>query len=145
MELCTIDTVGAYLYQDCPEEGEILFLRLEPGVALACGLEPTQLYRVRKYLYGLPDAYSTRLKTNGYLQTASDPCLFVKEGAGDRTYIWIHLDDTFVASTNTTGIKLIQEILRKEFEITVSRDVDQYLGVQMVRISDGSNWRSRNY
>jgi hypothetical protein len=145
MKLCTIDTVGAYLYQDYPEEAEPLFLKLEPGVALACGLEPTQLYRVRKYLYGLPDAgrayyhsYSTHLKNHGYLQTVSDPCLFVKEGAGDRTYIWIHVDDTFVASTNTTEIKVIQEVLRKEFEITVSEDVDQYLGVQMVRLSDGS-------
>jgi hypothetical protein len=76
-KLCTIDTVGASLYQDYPEEAEPLFLRLEPEVALACGLEPTQLYRVRKSLYGLPDAgrayyhaYSTHLKNHGYLQTS---------------------------------------------------------------------------
>jgi hypothetical protein len=145
MKLCTIDTVGAYLYQDYPDDAEALYLKLEPGVAMACGLEPSQLYRVRKYLYGLPDAgrayyraYSAHLKSNGYLQTVSDPCLFVKEGDGARTYVWIHVDDTFVASTSATEITLIQEILRKEFEITVSDNVDQYLGVQMDRLSDGS-------
>jgi hypothetical protein len=53
-------------------------------------------------------------------------------------HIWIHVDDTFVASANTTEIKVIQEVLRKKFEITVSDDVDQYLGVQMVRLSAGS-------
>jgi hypothetical protein len=103
MELCTIDTVGAYLYQDYPDDAEPLYLKLEPGVAEACGLEPCQIYRVRKYLYGLPDAgrayyraYSAHLKSNGYLQTISDPCLFMKEGGGARTYVWIHVDDTFV-------------------------------------------------
>jgi hypothetical protein len=145
MELCTIDTVGAYLYQDYPDDAEPLYLKLEPGVAEACGLEPCQIYRVRKYLYGLPDAgrayyraYSAHLKSNGYLQTISDPCLFMKEGGGARTYVWIHVDDTFVASTSATEITLIQQILRKEFEITVSDNVNQYLGVQMERLSDGS-------
>ena len=142
MELCTIDTVGAYLYQDYPDDAEPLYLKLEPGVAAACGLEPSQLYRIRKYLYGLPDAgrayyraYSTHLKSNGYLQTISDPCLFVKEGGGARTYVWIHVDDTFVASTSASEIS---GILRKEFEITVNDNVEQYLGVQMERLCDGS-------
>ena len=125
--------------------GDGLYLKLEPGVAKACGLDPMQLYRIRKYLYGLPDAgrayykaYSSHLQSNGYLQTISDPCLFVKLSAGERTYAWIHVDDTFVASTSASEIILIQELLRKEFEITVSDSVDQYLGVKMQRLSDGS-------
>ena len=145
MKLCTIDTVGAYLYQDYPEDAEALFLKLEPAVAIACGLDPSQLYRVRKYLYGLPDAgrayyraYSAHLKSNGYQQTISDPCLFMKRRDGERTYVWIDVDDTFVASTSASEINGIQELLRKEFEITVSDNVEQYLGVQMERLCDGS-------
>ena len=50
MKLCTIDTVGAYLYQDYSCEAEALFLKLEPAVAIACGLEPSPLYRMRKII-----------------------------------------------------------------------------------------------
>ena len=49
----------------------------------------------------------------------SDPCLFVKRGDGERIYVWIHVDDTFVASSSASEISGIQELQRKEFKITL--------------------------
>lgn len=145
MEMCTIDTVGAYLYQDYPDDALPIYMKFESAVANACGLDPNQLYRIRKYLYGLPDAgrayyqaYSQHLISHDYKQTISDPCLFVKFDGVNRTYVWIHVDDTFVATTNIREKETIQTILREVFEITVSDNVDQYLGVSMTTLPDGS-------
>ena len=145
MSMCTIDTVGAYLYQDYPADLPPLYLKLEPATADACDLPPSQVYRVGKYLYGLPDAgrayylaYSNHLIANGYRRSSSDPCLFIKTNGQSRTYVMIHVDDTFVATTDNQEISLIKEILQQKFEITSDDDIDQYLGVAMERLADGS-------
>ena len=69
-------------------------LKFPTYLANACGLDPEQLYRICKYLYGLPDAgriyflkYSKVLIDNGYSQAKSDPCLFIRidKEKGSRT------------------------------------------------------------
>ena len=76
----------------------------------ACGIPSDTLYRVRKYIYGLPDsgrayylAYAELLMSAGYMKSRCDPCLFMKvdKSTGERVYIWTHVDDTFVAATST--------------------------------------------
>jgi hypothetical protein len=53
---CTADIKAAYLNVPRPA-GEIPILtKLEPFVAEICGLDPNQLYRIDKCLYGLPDS-----------------------------------------------------------------------------------------
>jgi Reverse transcriptase (RNA-dependent DNA polymerase) len=108
MKMCTVDTVGAYLYQEYPDSEPPLYLVLPANVAAICNLDPTDHYRIRKYLYGLPDsgrayykAYSTHLALHGYRRTTSDPCLFVKITGDVRTYVFTHVDDTFVCSTSS--------------------------------------------
>lgn len=150
MNTCTIDTVGAYLYEDYPEDATPLYLTLAPEVSSACGLPVGATYRVRKYLYGLPDSgrayykgYSSHLIVNGYARTVSDPCLFVRLNNEDRTYIWIHVDDTFVASTNTFELERLQQVLKKKYEITVDLDVSSYLGIHIEKTSGGDRLLSQ--
>jgi KUP system potassium uptake protein len=138
MKMCTIDTVGAYLYQDYPKDAQALYLMLPANVAVSCGLDPEQKYRIGKYLYGLPDAgrayykaYSEHLVANGYQRTASDPCLYTRFDGGERTYIWCHVDDTFVCSTSTVGLKRFQGVVASKFEITVNNQVNEYLGIKL--------------
>jgi len=73
LHTASYDTIGAYLYQHYPEHYKALYVKLPTKVALACGLNPHQLYRVHKYLYGLPDSglayynsYVQLLLDNGY-------------------------------------------------------------------------------
>jgi hypothetical protein len=58
METCLMDTVAAYLNQAYPEDATPLYLQLPRAVAEVCGLDPNQVYRIKK-TYGLPDAGST--------------------------------------------------------------------------------------
>jgi len=146
MRLLTIDVVGAYLYQEYPEGNLPLYMTLQEEVAEACDLDPDRLYRIRKYLYGLPDAgrafyeaYAEHLTDNGYQRAMSDPCLFIRHSSdGARTYLCIHVDDTFVASTSEIELALLQDILRQRFEITSCENIDSYLGIHIQQLDDGS-------
>lgn len=146
MHMCTIDVVGAYLYQSYPDDALLLYITLPEEISNACNLNPNQLYRIRKYLYGLPDAgkafyeaYAAQLESHNYIRSRSDPCLFVKFGNnGRRTYICIHVDDTFVCSTHKDELERLQMVLKEVFEITVTPEVDSYLGIQLEKLSDGS-------
>jgi hypothetical protein len=145
MFTCTVDTVGAYLYEDYPTAAKPLYLKLEPHIAIALGRNPEATYRIRKYLYGLPDSgrayykgYSAHIIKHGYKRTVSDPCLFVKINDDSRTYVWIHVDDTFVASNRTHELLEFQRIVGLKYEYTVQNDVESYLGIHMTKLKDGS-------
>jgi hypothetical protein len=78
MHICSIDTVAAFLIKP-------LYIVLPALVAKACRLDPKIMYRVKKYIYGLPNAggayciaYRVHLITSGYAMTNSDPCLFAR-------------------------------------------------------------------
>lgn len=141
-----VDTVGAYLYQDyMPSNGKKLLVRLEPKVAEVCQLDPTQLYEVKKYLYGLPDAgrayyiaYSNHLSSNGYTKSRLDPCLFYCINNEEETYIMIHVDDTIVCSTTDAGFIRLENVLKQQFDITVNEDADAYLGIHLETLADNS-------
>jgi hypothetical protein len=145
METCLMDTVAAYLNQDYPEDAVPLYIMLPKNVAEVCNLDPNVTYRVKKYIYGLPDAgrayylaYREHLIAKGYSPTISDPCLFVRFEGAIRTYVWFHVDDTFVASTHRSELIRLQDAMREKFEITINDDVDNHLGVNMTYLKDGS-------
>lgn len=146
MYSATMDTIAAYLYQHYPQELKPLYVKFPKYLAEACGLIPQTLYRVLKYMYGLPDAgrayyeaYSTHLIENGYTRSASDICLFYKlePNINLRTYIWIHVDDTFIASTHEDEIDKFKAIVESKFEITINYDVTSHLGINLTHYEDG--------
>ena len=144
MKMISIDTVGAYLYEDYPATAKPLYIKLERHVAEALGLPVDQAYRVKKYLYGLPDSgrayyrgYSAHLMLHGYQRTISDPCLFVKLINEHRTYVWIHVDDTLVASTDPSELLEIQRVIGLKYDYTVNNVVDSHLGVHMTPTDKG--------
>jgi hypothetical protein len=84
MHMCSIDTVGAFLYQEYPESLKPLHVILPKAIAEVCNLNPKTTYQVKIYIYGLPDsgrayyiAYRDHLISSGYVMTSTDPCLFV--------------------------------------------------------------------
>lgn len=144
MEKMTVDTVGAYLHQTYPADALPLYVVLPSNVAEVCGLKPDQKYRIRKYLYGLPDAgiayyraYSSHLIAKGYKRSMSDPCLFIKIEGKTRTYVWTHVDDTFVCSTHKYLLEMFVMDMKQKFDITVVEDVDEYLGIKMEYLATG--------
>ena len=146
MHIQLVDTVAAYLNQEYPEDATPLYVVFPRLVALALNLNPDQTYRVKKYIYGLPDsgrayyeAYSKHLEEHGYLKSMNDPCLFIKiVDASRRVYVWTHVDDTLVAASDPRDIEEFKDAVRERFKITVNEAADQHLGVNIKRNGDGS-------
>ena len=145
--MATFDTIAAYLYQTYPEQIKPLYIMFPKKLAEACGLDPKDLYRVKKYLYGLPDAglayyqaYSEHLLQNGYMRSSYDMCLFMRFDASKnlRTYVWLHVDDTFITSTHQEEIERFHEVLQLKFKVTIDKEVLAYLGINLEHRSDGS-------
>ena len=146
MNIQLIDTKAAYLCQDYPQDSTPLYVVLPRRVAMVLGLNPDQTYRVKKYIYGLPDAgrayydaYSAHLIENDFKRSVSDPCLFFKvNGPTRRVYVWIHVDDTLIAADRIEDIEDFKRVMTKRFEITVNTEADHHLGVNMTAQGDGS-------
>ena len=104
------------------------------------------LYRIKTYRYGLPDAgrayylaYSKALIGAGYKQAKSDPCLFVRivKKENIRTLVWIHVDDSPVASTHAEELDRFKEIISKSFPLTCYYDITLHLGISITKFPDG--------
>ena len=78
--------------------------------------------------------YST--EAHGYKR---DPCLFVKLDNGERTYVWIHVDDTFAASTTKQGLQEFERIIGLRYKYTVQHDIESFLGVHISKLPDGKS------
>jgi hypothetical protein len=145
METMLVDTVAAFLCQDYPYETSHLYVKFEPLVAEICGYDPTVRYQVRKYLYGLPDAgvayykeYSKVIMNNGYKKSKYDPCLFYLNTDMIRTYVWIHVDDTYLCSSTKEGIDDFLRVVRTRYKITTKDTIENYIGVHYKKLEDGS-------
>jgi hypothetical protein len=146
MAQALVDTVGAFLSQDYPDALPALYVKLPKEVAEVCGLDPRQVYRIVKYLYGIPDAgrayykaYRDLLLARGYSQSSLDPCLFFSRKGVEVVYAWIHVDDTWVAASTPELLQQFIADVQTGFEVTVE-PVDNYLGVNYATQPDGS-WK----
>ena len=146
MEVEIIDTVGAYLYQTYPDDSPPIYIRIPVKVMEALGIQSDTVFRVKKYIYGLPDsgrayylAYAKLLTDAGYVKSKSDPCLFymIDDLCHERIYIWIHVDDSFVAATNRNLINSLEKVIQSQFKITIKHDVADYLGVHFTYLPNG--------
>jgi hypothetical protein len=144
MARCVVDVVQAYLHQVYPSDAPALYLVLPDAVSRACDLPLGQTYRLGKYLYGLPDAglayykaYSTHLISGGYERTISDPCLFVKKSERGLTYVWCHVDDTFVCASSPSLLDEFKSHVRSKFDMTTADGVEEYLGVKLTTTDVG--------
>jgi len=141
-----VDTVGAFLAQDYPDSAPPLYVKLDKQVAEICGLDSKQIYRVVKYLYGIPDAgrayykaYRDTLLSASYKQSQLDPCLFFMNSSEGALYAWIHVDDTWVAASTKKIMADFIAAVESKFEVTVE-DIDNYLGVHYDKLADGG-WK----
>jgi len=138
------DVVGAFLYPDYPDDKAHIYLVLEDHVADLLNEPRGCWYRIKKYIYGLPDAgkafyemYRDHLVEHGYMPTISDPCLFHRVNGKDVTYIWIHVDDTYVCGSSQLMVDELFNVLKMKFEITTKEVVDSYIGIKHERLKSG--------
>ncbi len=67
---------------------------------------------------------------------ASDPCLFVRlmPEQGIRTYVWIHVDDTIIASTHEAELEYLKQNLQTKITL---HDFTKHRGINIDHLESG--------
>jgi hypothetical protein len=145
LKCATQDIKYAYLNVDIPSEDVPIITKLHPLVAQICGLDPNQLYRVMKCLYGLPKSgklwyehYRNSLIKEGYAQSKYDPCLFYRVNDNETTYVCLFVDDTFVFSDSQANLDKFLQSMQKYYQVSLDTTAESFLGVHFEHHSDGS-------
>ena len=145
LHTATMDIKSAYLNAALPPDADWIVTTLEPHIANACGLDPTQEYRIVNALYGLPDSgrlfylhYKRALLAEGYLMSAFDNCLFYRITPTETTYIIVYVDDTFIFSNSLDNIDNVITNIGKHYEVTLDREATSFLGLNLAHNDDGT-------
>ena len=105
----------------------------------------SRVCKLLRSLYGLKQAprcwteeFSTFIKGLDFYQSAADPCLFIFINGDERVFLVIFVDDGLVAATHEYLIDKLFNKLGERFQITSTREVCNYLGMEISRLGDGS-------
>ena len=79
------------------------------------------------------------LKSSGFTQMASDPCIFVKEENGDIFIVAIHVDDIILAGKTDEEIAKVKEIIAERFQAKDMVELKYILGLQVIQ-ENGKVW-----
>lgn len=100
--------------------------------------------KLLKSLYGLKQAsrcwnqkFTNFLKDFKFVQSAADPCVFIRKAEGETVLLAIYVDDGLLAATNQKCFGSVMNYLRKHFEVK-EFDAKCYLGLQIEQMIDGS-------
>jgi hypothetical protein len=141
----TMDVISAYLQIVYPQDARKILTRLGPRICKILGLDPKKIYLVKKYVYGLPDAgrrfylgFTKLLAEKGYTMSTFDPCLFYRMEGEEKTFICIHVDDSYVLSNKREYIDKLKNFVTETMPIKVEHNANSFLGINFEQLPDGS-------
>lgn len=135
------DIKTAFLYGELDED---IFMK-QPEGFIEKGKE-NFVCKLKKSIYGLKQSarkWNEKVKNvlmkNGFKQSSTDPCLFIKTTAANKViYVLIHVDDFLVSSEDRKDIRDVAQFLSKEFSVKSLGDVKNFLGMEITKTSDGT-------
>ncbi|CAB4043194.1 Hypothetical predicted protein, partial [Paramuricea clavata] len=102
--------------------------------------------KLNKSRYGLKQSsrcwnsvLDEHLKSIGFTQTESDPCIYVKEEDGDIFVVAIHVDDIILAGKTDEKIAKVKESIAERFQVKDMGELKYILGLQVIQ-EDGKVW-----
>ena len=95
--------------------------------------------KLKHSLYGLKQAprcwnfiLDERLKEMGFVQTVSDPCIYVTKGP-EPFIIGIYVDDILLAGKSEKQICEVKSALAERFDVKDLGELNHFLGVKIVQ------------
>lgn len=106
---------------------------------------PIDVCQLLKTLYGLKQSakgWNRRmhkyLLRKGFVQSASDNCIYIHRSGDDITYLALYVDDTLLLSSSQKAMSEVKQILMSEFKMTDLGQVSFFLGIQVKQLSSPS-------
>ena len=114
--------------------------------------KPMHICRLRKAIYGLKqaprawyNALTGYLSSIGFVKTKSDASLLVRHGAGDTLFVLVYVDDIIITGSNTLSVNQVITSLASKFSIKDLGNLHYFLGVEVIRSSNGLILTQANY
>ena len=132
-----MDVKTAFLHAPIKEE---IYVNQPPGYESSV---PNQVWRLHKSLYGLKQSgrnwnttFYLHLKDNGFVQSKSDPCLFMKSHQSEIVYLLVWVDDIIIAASSQEILNHTKSHLSAEFRMTDLGLLEHFLGIHFKRTAN---------
>jgi hypothetical protein len=110
------------------------------------------VYKLSKALYILKQAswaWYTRLKTflldHGYVMGSVDKTLFTIKNGNDFLLVQIYVDDIIFDGSSHVLVSSFQEMMEKEFQMSMMEELTFFLGIQVKQMKQGTFVHQANY
>ena len=140
LKLHQLDITAAFLNGHLEEE---VFMRQPEGFVVE-GKEHL-VCRLKQSLYGLKQSprcwnytLDTHLKSMGYVQSTSDPCIYTSS-EGETSIIGVYVDDFVIAAETPEKIEEVKVALAQKFDVKDLGKLHYFLGVQVIQ-DNGTVW-----
>ena len=142
LKLHQVDVTTAFLNGELEEE---VYMKQPPGF-IAPG-QKNLVCKLKKSIYGLKQsprcwnsALQTQLKKMGFLQTASDPCIY-RDSGGEAFFIGVYVNDIILVGKSKTRMKEVKVALAKKLDIKDMGKLHYFLGLKVVQDEEsGDIW-----
>ena len=94
------------------------------------------LYVLKQVLRAWYERLSTFLVSNGFVKDKLDTTLFTKHIDSDILIVQIYVDDIIFGSANEVLCKDFESCMKKEFEMSITGELNYFLGLQIKQRSD---------
>ena len=141
LTLHQFDVTTAFLNGTLDEE---VYMQQPQG--FTCQGKEELVCKLKKSIYGLKqsprcwnstlDAY---LKKLGFVQTASDPCIYYQKTDKDIVYIGVYVDNIILAGRDEKRLQEIKGDFSKKFDIKDLGELKYFLGMKVVQ-DKGNNY-----
>ncbi|GKA82156.1 retrovirus-related pol polyprotein from transposon TNT 1-94 [Tanacetum coccineum] len=132
------------------------FINEEVYVAQPLGFidfaKPNHVYRLKRVFYGLkqaPKAWYDRLKAflikHDYTMGMVDNTLFTKKKNSNLIIVQIYVDDIIFGSTCQELCDDFAKIMHDEFEMSMMRELNFFIGLQIKQLEDGIFFNQSKY
>ena len=127
------------------ELAEVIYMKQPEGFVQKD--KETQVCKLKKSLYGLKQSprcwnytLDTQLKSMGFTQTKSDPCIYVSTGE-ESFIIAVYVDDILLATRADKRMTEVKREIASKFKVKDLGELRLFLGVKVVQNKeDGTIW-----
>ena len=141
LKLHQIDVTSAFLNGELEDE---VYMEQPEGFEVE-GKEDL-VYKLNKSLYGLKQSsrcwnsvLDEHLKSIGFVQTESDPCIYVKVKDGDIFIAAVWVDDIILAGKTDEEISNVKASIAERFQVKDMGELKYILGQQVIQ-KNGKVW-----
>ena len=132
LTLHQLDITAAFLNEELKED---VFMRQPEGFVddgkehLVCKLKHS-LYRLKQSPRCWNHTLDTHLKSMGFVQSPSDPCIYTSS-EGETCLVGVYVDDIVLAGQSLKRIEEVKKALSLRFDVKDLGELNYFLGVQV--------------